>query len=76
MDAKSGAAVETKVNLVDWTWSLIRLAFSFRMNELLSRKANVTYSDLVVIPDDSDMDVQGDASNEVTPPPIRYFFNS
>lgn len=46
------------------------------MNELLSRKANVTYSDLVVIPDDSDMDVQGDASNEVTPPPIRYFFNS
>ena len=46
------------------------------MDELLPHKANITYSDLVVLPDDSDMDVQTDDSNEVIPPPIRYYFNT
>lgn len=46
------------------------------MHEILSHKPNVTYSDLVVLPDDDDMDVQSDGNSEVTPPPIRYYFNS
>lgn len=46
------------------------------MDELLPHKPNVTYSDLVVLPDDNDMDVQADGSSEATPPPIRYYFNS
>ncbi|CAF0838485.1 unnamed protein product [Adineta steineri] len=47
-----------------------------KMDELLPHKANVTYSDLVVLPDDNDMDVQTDGNSEATPPPIRYYFNS
>ncbi|CAF4628393.1 unnamed protein product, partial [Rotaria socialis] len=47
-----------------------------KMDDLLSHKANVTYSDLVVLPDDNDMDVQTDGNSEATPPPIRYYFNS
>ncbi len=46
------------------------------MDELLPHKANVTYSDLVVLPDDNDMDIQTDGNTEVTPPPIRYYFNT
>lgn len=46
------------------------------MHELLPRKTNMTYSDLIVLPDDSDMDVQTGGYEEVTPPPIRYYFNS
>ena len=46
------------------------------MDELLLHKDNITYSDLIVLPDDSDMDVQTDGNTEVTPPPIRYYFNS
>jgi len=44
------------------------------MDDLLSHKTNATYTDLVVLPDDNDMDTQNDGSNEVTPPPIRYYF--
>lgn len=46
------------------------------MIELIPRKSDVTYVDLVVLPDDDGMDVQTDAANEATPPPIRYYFNS
>ena len=49
---------------------------SLRMDELLLHKDNATYSDLVVLPDEGDMDVQTDGNTEVTPPPIRYYFNS
>ena len=52
----------------------IKVSF-FRMDELLPHKANITYSDLVVLPDDNDMDIQTDGNNETTPPPIRYYFN-
>ncbi|CAF4872002.1 unnamed protein product, partial [Rotaria socialis] len=37
-----------------------------KMDDLLSHKANVTYSDLVVLPDDNDMDVQTDGNSEAT----------
>ncbi|CAF4774469.1 unnamed protein product [Rotaria sp. Silwood1] len=47
-----------------------------KMDELLPHKPNITYSDLVVLPDDSDMDVQMDSNVDATPPPIRYYFNS
>lgn len=47
-----------------------------KMIELIPRKSDVTYVDLVVLPDDDGMDVQTDAANEATPPPIRYYFNS
>ena len=46
------------------------------MDELLPHKADVTYSDLVVLPDDDDMDIQMGVNSEATPPPIRYYFNS
>jgi hypothetical protein len=46
------------------------------MDDLLSHKINVNYADLIVLPDDDEMDVQADTNNEVTPPPIRYYFNS
>ncbi|CAF1097144.1 unnamed protein product [Adineta ricciae] len=46
-----------------------------KMDELLPHKASITYSDLVVLPDDNDMDVQTDGNSETTPPPIRYYFN-
>jgi hypothetical protein len=46
------------------------------MDDILSHKSSVTYSDLVVLPDDDNMDVQTDGNSEATPPPIRYYFNS
>ncbi|CAF0935485.1 unnamed protein product [Rotaria sordida] len=47
-----------------------------KMDELLPHKPNITYSDLVVLPDENDMDVQLDSNVDATPPPIRYYFNS
>ncbi len=78
MDAKSIITIKTKVikkKKTEYFYIKINL-FDFRMDELLPHKANITYSDLVVLPDDSDMDVQTDSNTEVTPPPIRYYFNS
>ena len=76
VDAESGTTVETKVSRACGS-SLSTDVISpldFRMDELLPNKNNMTYSDLVVLPDDNDMDVQADGGNEVTPPPIRYYF--
>jgi hypothetical protein len=77
MDAESFVTIKTKVILEKKTIFLINInLIYFRMDELLPHKANITYSDLVVLPDDNDMDVQTDSNSEVSPPPIRYYFNS
>jgi hypothetical protein len=77
MDAESFVTIKTKVILKKNTIFRINInLIYFRMDELLPHKANITYSDLVVLPDDNDMDVQTDSNSEVSPPPIRYYFNS
>ena len=76
MDAKSCIAIETKVRPVRGSSLSIEFIslLDFRMDELLPNRSNMSYSDLIVLPDDNDMDVQADGGNEVTPPPIRYYF--
>jgi hypothetical protein len=49
------------------------------MTDLIPRKGNnVGYVDLIVLPDDEDENMAGsnEGGSEVTPPPIRYYFNS
>ena len=75
MDAQGFIAIKTKVSERKCLNKKLFIR-KFRMDELLPHKSNVTYSDLVVLPDDNDMDVQADSNTEVTPPPIRYYFNS
>lgn len=46
------------------------------MVELIPHKTDITYVDLVVLPEDDEMESQNDPDSEVNLPPIRYYFNS